>query len=358
MRIPAPLSIFIVCVITALCLAAPVETTTPLIGPYALGAPVHVGSLTVWPVYTKKPLAIGEFLTLQEAEKAGLVKIEEIGGGAGEGQQRNDPAQSGQQRLGSSDRAEVGRLVIVNGGKLPILVCAGTVVVGGKQDRQIGKDFVIAAGKRVMVASFCVEQGRWSATRDGQATAGKFKVAGYIAPEGVRKGGQYLSDQHDVWRNVAAVNGKRKTAAHGSSLANATEKADKAARAADADMAKRVRAHFAERKAVGFAYAIQGKPVTVRTFAHERVFSSQFGLFVPAMCIEAQLAGQPKERVVARAEDVAAMVAELQKAAETEHKTSGSNTNGIAKNAKGYRANCYIVDGKKKVAVTRDWTRK
>ena len=352
MRIPAPLFLFLVCLIVAVSLGAPAESRTALVGPYSLGAPVTVGNLTVWPVHTNEPLAIGEFLTLQEAEKADVVRIEEIGGGAGEGQQRR-----GLQQLGG-DGAEVGRLVVVNGGKLPILVCAGTVVIGGKQDRQIGKDFVIPAGQRVIVDSFCVEQGRWNATRGGEATAGKFKVAGYIAPEGVRKGGQYIGDQSEVWRKVAVVNGKRKTAGHGTSLANATEKADEAARAADAEMAKRVRAHFAKRKAVGFAYAINGKPVTVRAFAHERVFASQFELFLPAMCIEAQLAGTPQKRVEARAADVVAMVAELQKAAEVEQKTSGANINGLAKGARGYRANCYILDGKKKVAVTRDWTRK
>jgi len=359
MRIPGTLFLVLALAIIAVCGSAFAEKTTPLDGPYSLGTPVTIGNLTVWPVYSKEKLDIGEFKTLQEAERAGVVVIREIGGGVG-GQQRADQTRQliGRQQVRGGGNAEVGRLVIINNGKLSILVCAGTVVVGGKQDRQIGKDFVIPAGKQVMVDSFCVEQGRWTATRGGKATDGRFRVAGYIAPEGVRKGGQYIGDQQEVWRNVAEVNGKRKTDKHGSSLAMASEKADKQSRERDARMAKTIQAYFEGSPAIGFAYAVNGVPVTVRTFAHRRVFQSQFGLFVPAMCMEAQLAADAKDKKPARTEDVVSFVAELQKAAETEAKTAGANINGVAKNKRGYRGTCYIIDGKKKVAVTKDWTRK
>ena len=55
--------------------------------------------------------------------------------------------------------------MIQNKGKLPILVLAGTIVKGGKQDRQIGEDFVVPRDKQVDVSAFCVEQGRWNGTR-------------------------------------------------------------------------------------------------------------------------------------------------------------------------------------------------
>ena len=87
MRIPG----LILCTILFAFALARAETRTPLAGPYSLGAPVTVGNLTVWPVYSKEKLAIGEFLTLQEAEKAGVVVIREKRGPAGEGQQRQYP---------------------------------------------------------------------------------------------------------------------------------------------------------------------------------------------------------------------------------------------------------------------------
>jgi hypothetical protein len=41
---------------------------------------------------------------------------------------------------------------------------------------------------------------------------------------------------------------------------------------------------------VGFAYAIDGKPVSVRTFAHPRLLKQHFEGFVKAFCLEADLA--------------------------------------------------------------------
>jgi len=48
----------------------------------------------------------------------------------------------------------------------------------------------------------------------------------------------------------------------------------------------------------------------------------------------------PEPSIVARATDVVAMVAELQKAAETEKKTTVSSINGVAKTKRGYRTGC------------------
>ena len=44
-------------------------------------------------------------------------------------------------------------LVIENKGDVPIYVLAGTVVKGGKQDRQIGQDFIIEGKKTVKAAN-------------------------------------------------------------------------------------------------------------------------------------------------------------------------------------------------------------
>jgi len=46
------------------------------------------------------------------------------------------------------DRAEVNRLVLINNSKHPLLLLAGEIVTGGKQDRVIGKDRIVPAEKR------------------------------------------------------------------------------------------------------------------------------------------------------------------------------------------------------------------
>ena len=91
-----------------------------------------------------------------------------------------------------------GRLVIENKGSVAILVCAGTIVKGGKQDRQIGQDFVVQAETTVNVESFCVEQGRWNAVREGKQTDGKFQVMNFVTPSSVREPAQYSKNQNKI----------------------------------------------------------------------------------------------------------------------------------------------------------------
>ena len=158
------------------------------------------------------------------------------------------------------------------------------------------------------------------------------------------------------------------------SLAASQELASDEAKQWDAVLGKSVRAHFAaagkdDKRLVGFAYAIDGKPVSVRTFAHKRIFEGQFGAFVRAMCVEADVArreakqkgGEPVTKT-AKAADLIAMVRKIDKAEETIAKTSGGNDNGYKKTVLGYNSNCYFKldvngDGKLvKVALTRDWS--
>src|SRR5262249_55934493 len=102
--------------------------------------------------------------------------------------------------------AQVNQLVIENRGDVPILVLAGTVVKGGKQDRQIGQDFIIGKRQTVPVDAFCVEHGRWNASRQGVATGGAFQSLKTLAVGQVRQAGQYEHDQGRVWDNVKAAN--------------------------------------------------------------------------------------------------------------------------------------------------------
>ena len=232
----------------------PIEASMAFGDHYALGPEVAVENLTVWPVYSDQPLDIGEFRTLREAQEKGEAVIREIGG-AGAQQVANVT----QARGDNSSGAEVGRLVIENKGSLPILVCAGTIVKGGNQDRQIGQDFVVKAGTTVPVDSFCVEQGRWNGMQEGKATNGRFKVMQYIAPSSVRASAQYSKDQSEVWKRVQEVNDSRGTDGHGTSLNNATDKSDKQARETEMRLARAVRGHFDRigtngGTLVGFAY--------------------------------------------------------------------------------------------------------
>src|SRR6202044_806732 len=80
------------------------------------------------------------------------------------------------------DIAEVNRLVLINNSKRPLLLLAGEIVTGGKQDRIIAKDRIVPVGAEpIDLSVFCVEHGRWTESSDkfgtsanvGGAKAGK-----------------------------------------------------------------------------------------------------------------------------------------------------------------------------------------
>ncbi len=402
----------------------------------ALGEPIHVQNLTVWPVHTDKPIDIGEFLTLPEAEQRKVAVVRELGGAGGQGQQRqvielsnddalpsnenptndnptshnpagNDRAEPGVQEEGEirvvdgelvEAGAEVGRVVIENKGDLPILVVAGTIIDGGNQDRQIGQDFVIAAHTTVDVDAFCVEHGRWGT--EAQEIAGiqggigggadgvdvrefsSFRSpinfnslkAGTIAPKVVRMAGQYEQDQGKVWQEVKSSNGKLKTENPTDTLMGAIHEADEKTKAARAAYEQAITAAFAklaegEHAPIGFAYAINGKPVTVRAFAHERLLRSQLPLFVKAMALEAQMvSAEEGHDAKATAADVIAMVRGIQAQRRGETiATKAANENVYFKNDTGYNARCEVAPsklqgyripatGQAKIVITEDWT--
>src|SRR5947209_6195387 len=100
---------------------------------YKVLDPIRHGNLTVFPVVAAKSYPTSEFLTLDEGLRSGEVIVTESGSVQGL-IRRHPPA--GIRR----DGAEVNRLVLVNNSKRPLLLLAGEVVSGGKQDRVIGKD--------------------------------------------------------------------------------------------------------------------------------------------------------------------------------------------------------------------------
>ena len=91
------------------------------------------------------------------------------------------------------------QLVLINRGKRPLLLLAGEVVSGGKQDRIIGKDRIIPIGaKPLPLDVFCVEHSRWT---NGGA---KFSAARTMVHPTVREQAAVEQDQSQVW---AAVRG-------------------------------------------------------------------------------------------------------------------------------------------------------
>ena len=134
---------------------------------------IRNGSLTVFPVVTSKSYATSEFLTLDEGLRSGEVVVTEYGNVRGLVRNRVAPA-------AQRDSAEVNRLVLVNNSKRPLLLLAGEIVAGGKQDRVIGMDRIVPSeSDPIDLSVFCVEPGRWVASSDRFGSSGAtYGVAG------------------------------------------------------------------------------------------------------------------------------------------------------------------------------------
>jgi hypothetical protein len=173
--------------------------------------PIRHGSLTVFPVVAPKSYATGEFLTLDEGLRSGEVVVTEYGNLRGLVRRHPMPAIQ-------HDSAEVNRLVLVNNSKRPLLLLAGEIVTGGKQDRVIGKDRIVPPeSDPVDLSVFCVEPGRWVATSEHFDTSGSMyggvsgggvgggKVAAggtLMAQPSVRAKAMADKDQNQVWAEV------------------------------------------------------------------------------------------------------------------------------------------------------------
>ncbi len=91
----------------------------------------------------------------------------------------------------------VPRLYVYNrSSKYPIFIPAGQVFDGGKQNRSLADELVLAPRQRWTIPVFCVEQGRWSGI-------GSFHGGQYLAPPSLRATILSGRGQGAVWRHVA-----------------------------------------------------------------------------------------------------------------------------------------------------------
>ncbi len=172
---------------------------TPSSG-YSLLSPIRSGNLTVFPVVANKSYETAEFLTLDEGLRSGDVVVTEAGQARGLIRRRRGDSGI----VHPMGDAQVNQLVLINNSKRPLLLLAGEIVTGGKQDRVIGKDRIVPAeSDPVDLSVFCVEPGRWVAANGkehfGTASNG---APGLLASPVVRSKAMGAKDQQQVWDSV------------------------------------------------------------------------------------------------------------------------------------------------------------
>jgi hypothetical protein len=162
-------------------------------GDWRLLEPVSYENLSVFPVVSASGYDTRAFLTLEEGLASGEIIIREQGSETivrNRDQNRAVPPRNG--------GASVNQLVLINRSKRPLILLAGELVSGGKQDRVIAKDRIVAPGSDPLPLNvFCVEHGRWS-------TGAEFKAANTIVHPSVREQAALNQNQSDVWESVMA----------------------------------------------------------------------------------------------------------------------------------------------------------
>lgn len=165
---------------------------------YKVLKPIESGDLTLFPVVRTngKMLPADQFLTLDEGLKNGEVEVTEAGKVRGLVRSRSGatPAYRGDQ---------VNTLVLVNNSKRPLLLLAGEIVTGGKQDRVIAKDRIVpAGGEPIDLSVFCIEHGRWTESSEKFGATAKTSTGSFMVQPAVRQEAMVAKDQQQVWNSV------------------------------------------------------------------------------------------------------------------------------------------------------------
>jgi len=176
-------------VIPCLAPAGEISTTSS----YKVLEPIRHGNLAVFPVIAAVSHETQGFLTLDEGLRSGEVVVSESGSIAPLIRPRRDGIHP---RPGFGP--QVNQLVLVNNSKRPLILLAGEIVTGGKQDRVIGKDRLVPAeSDPIDLGVFCVEPGRWTGPKMSFNA-----VDAPMAAPGVRAKAMVDKDQQQVWSEV------------------------------------------------------------------------------------------------------------------------------------------------------------
>jgi hypothetical protein len=165
---------------------------------YKVLKPIQTGELTLFPIVRTggRMLPADQFLTLDEGLKSGEVEVTEAGRVRGLERSRSGtvPSYRGDQ---------VNTLVLVNHSKRPLLLLAGEIVTGGKQDRVIAKDRIVPAeADPIDLSVFCIEHGRWTESSAKFGATAKVSSQSFMVQPGVRQQAMVSRDQQQVWDSV------------------------------------------------------------------------------------------------------------------------------------------------------------
>lgn len=165
-------------------------------------------NLRLYPIYANQTFLdahkdIGKYTPLQKALEQKKVAVTETVGSSSNSTNQN--VQTGGETVNT--------LYIENTSNDTIMLMAGEVVKGGKQDRVLAQDMILTprSGKKD-ISVFCVEQGRWTYSDDSKKADNAFYGYSKVSSMNVRKVAVVDKSQQKVWENVKDVTSKNSAA--------------------------------------------------------------------------------------------------------------------------------------------------
>jgi hypothetical protein len=298
----------------------------PVRGDWRIGVPINFERLTIFPVISDQPTGSSEFITLDQGLRSGTVTITELGAN-GRSRRIN--------RRQLSDGAEVNKLALTNNSGKTLVLIAGEMILGGKQDRMVGHDCIIEASNiPVPLDVFCVEHGRWSGdSAFGQSENADARVArgntggagseggvgtgsGHVSASAVtvvsasavtvlpmalpniREKAQAKKSQDEVWSAVSdtvTVIGARSST---STLNSVYE--DKRVNLKLENYERAFWRKLAARNVVGVVAAVGGKLISADVFASHALFQAYWPKMLKSYALEAVGTIEAKKQQVSR----------------------------------------------------------
>jgi ARG and Rhodanese-Phosphatase-superfamily-associated Protein domain len=261
---------------------------------YKVLTPIRHGNLAVFPVVVAVSHDTQGFLTLDEGLRSGEVVVSESGGLTPLVRPRHgaipQPSRGG--------GAQVNQLVLVNNSKRPLILLAGEIVTGGKQDRVIGKDRLVPAeSDPIDLGVFCVEPGRWTGPKMSFDTMGAT-----MAAPAVRAKAMVDKNQQEVWSEVrnsqariaaqmptpAAAGAVSGTSSYAKVMQNeeVKERVDSVAVPIQRDYQSLIK-QLRDRNAVGVVVAVNGEIIWADIFASTSLLEKYWPKLVRSYAAEA-----------------------------------------------------------------------
>ena len=242
---------------------------------YLLSGPYVFRNLAIYLVHGSGDAGHKRFFALSEALDKGWVTIDETG--------------------------EVNRLTAQNHSKdTYVFIQSGDMLKGGRQDRTVGQDMILPPkSKKTALAAFCIEQGRWN-RRGGERTATFASSRKQLSSKELKLAAKLAKSQGEVWKAVADEQARlsRKVGKSVQSEVSATslqlsledkalEKNSAAYRQALLPIGQD------ENRAVGFAYAINGRFSTADIYGTPALFQKLWPKLIEAAANEAVALEKP-----------------------------------------------------------------